>query len=146
MAQFKWADLDAWALQTKKRMDVVTAQATADMLADIESGPSINRGGERVPGTIPRDTGALLASFQFEIGGTMGGGEAAFDGAYALIVGSMEAGDVATFSWGGGIGYAREVHYGANGVPGTYWRDMAADGWQGYVDEAVRKAKAAVGG
>jgi hypothetical protein len=126
-------------------MDAVVSQAANNLLADIKIVPGINRGGSRVKGTIPRDLSALARSLQSSIyGGTAISGEAG----WMLIAGQMTAGDVARFAWGGtgsDAEYARHVHYGANGVPGTYWIDVAAAGWQGYVKGAVRKARAELG-
>lgn len=144
MAKTFRAQLDDWARKTKERTEVVTKQATNDMLKNIEIVPGVNRGGARIGGTIPRDTGALAASLQSTLrGSTTLSGQGA--DSYALIVGAMETGDVATFAWGGpAAAYAQAVHYGANGVPGTFWIDEAAAGWQGYVSAAVARAKGAV--
>jgi len=147
MTKYTFANLDAWALKTRKRLDAVVSQATNDMIADIEVVPGINRGGGRVRGTIPRDLGFLAASLQSELYGS-GSLQAKGEDSYAMVVGAMEAGDVVRFSWGtagdGRVSYAYHVHYGANGVPGTYWIDVAAGKWPGYVADAVRRAKARV--
>ena len=60
-----------------------------------------------------------------------------------MVVGSMGAGDVLQVSWGGAAApYARYVHDGANGVPGTKWIDVAAAKWPSFVRGAVIKARA----
>lgn len=146
MTVYKFANLDAWALKTRKRLDVVTKQATNDLLAGIEIAPGINRGGSRVKGTIPRDLGALASSLQSSLYGSSAMTQTG-QASYALVAGSMEAGDVARFAWGGAVApYAEHVHYGANGVPGTFWIDVAASKWPGYVKSAVVRAKAQVAG
>lgn len=139
MTRYRFATLDAWALKTERRLDAVVRQATNDLLAGIEIAPGINRGGSRQRGTIPRDLGALAASLQSSLyGGT------ALSGAdsYVLVAGQMQAGDRATFSWS--APYSLAVHYGANGVPGTFWRDDAAAKWDGYVRAATIRAKAQI--
>lgn len=139
MATYSFANLDKWATETTERMLAVTKQATNDMLNDIEIVPGINRGGSRIPGTIPRDFGALAASLQSSLNGqALGEGE----DSYVIAIGSMEAGDIARFAWGGGTApYAVHVHYGANGVPGTFWVDQAAAKWSNYAKAAVDRAK-----
>ena len=139
MTQYTFAELPRWVAKVEKVADAVVRQATSDMLADIEIVPGINRGGSRQRGTIPRDLNALASSLQSSIyGSTSLTGPAS----YVLVAGQMEAGDVAEFAWGGtDAPYARYVHYGARGVKGTYWIDVAAAGWTGYVDKAVAKAR-----
>ena len=139
MAVYTFANLDKWALKTQERAIAITKQATNDMLNDIEIVPGINRGGSRVQGTIPRDTGALAASQQSTLNGqTLGEGQ----DSHVIVVASLEAGDVARFSWGGATApYAVHVHYGANGVPGTFWVDVAAGKWISYAEAAVKRAK-----
>jgi hypothetical protein len=113
------------------------------MLADIEVTVGINRGGSRVEGTIPRDLGDLANSLRSTLYGTSAMSANGKDSA-VLIAGAMEAGDVAEFVWT--APHAPHVHYGANGVPGTFWRDVAAGKWPGYVAAAVVKAKAEIRG
>ena len=145
MAQrYSVAELDQWVAKTKKRTDVVARQAVDMMLNDIRIVPSMARGGSPQKGTIPRDIGALAASLQSELHGSTslsGSGE----DSYTLVVGQMQAGDVAQFTWGGNAApYARRIHYGWGTYPGTFWRDIAAGKWDGYVRAAVVKAKARV--
>jgi hypothetical protein len=142
MTVYSFAELPRWAAKVEKIADAVVSQSANDMLASIKIAPGITRGGSRQRGTIPRDLGALAASLQSSLyGGTAMSGAASF----VLVAGQMKAGDVATFAWGGTVApYARHVHYGANGVPGTFWIDVAAAGWPGFVKGAVRKAKAEI--
>lgn len=138
------AQIDDWVAKVGKVQDAVVSTAVSDMLADIEIVPGINRGGSRKRGTIPRDLGALARSLESTLMGSTAitqRGEAS----WTFAAGEMKAGDVATFLWGGkDAPYARAVHYGANGVPGTFWIDVAAGKWQSYVDDAVRRAKVAL--
>jgi len=136
------AQIDAWVTKSEKVLNAVTSTAVSNMLADIEIVPGINRGGSRVRGTIPRDIGALARSLESSLMGstaiTQSGEES-----HVLVAGQMKAGDTATFIWGGkDAPYAKDVHYGANGVPGTFWIDVAAGKWQGYVTAAAAKARA----
>ena len=145
MAQrYSFAELGKWAAKTKKRTHVVVQQATNDMIRDVRVVPAMARGGTPQEGTIPRDIGALAASLQSELHGSTslsGSGE----DSYTLVVGQMQAGDVAQFTWGGNAApYARRIHYGWGTYPGTFWRDIAAGKWDGYVRAAVVKAKARV--
>lgn len=146
MTRYTFADLPAWVAKVQKVQDAVVKQSVGDMLADIEVVPGINRGGARVEGTIPRDLGALANSLQSSLYGstsmTQGGAES-----HVLVAGAMKAGDTARFGWGGSVApYAEPVHYGANGVPGTHWIDVAAGKWQGYVANAVSRAKTEIMG
>ena len=142
MTEYTFANIPDWALKVEKIANAVVREATGNMLADIEIVPGINRGGSRQRGTIPLDIGALASSLQSSIYGST---SLTGPSSYVLVAGQMEAGDVAEFAWGGTCApYARYVHYGARGVKGTYWIDVAANGWPGYVKGAVRKAKAAI--
>lgn len=146
MTTYTFAELPLWARKVGKIQDAIVKTATGDMLADIEVVPGINRGGGRVQGTIPRDLGALEKSLQSTLYGTSAMSAGGAD-SHTLIAGAMKAGDIATFSWGGGVApYAPEVHYGANGVPGTFWRDIAAGKWTGYVRSATARAKREITG
>ena len=135
--------LPLWVTKVQEIADRIVSQAVNDMLADIKVVPGLNRGApQRYDGTIPRDIGALASSLRSTIyGGT------ALNGAtsWMLVAGGMNTGDVATFSWGGSAApYAKHVHYGSNGVKGTFWVDIAAAGWSGYVKGAVEKARIAI--
>ena len=143
MTKYSFATLPRWAEKVEKIANAVVSQATNDMLNSIKIVPGINRGGSRVKGTIPRDLSALARSLQSSIyGSTSLSGEKS----WMLVAGQMDAGDVAQFAWGGNAApYARAVHYGANGVPGTFWIDVAANGWKTkWVPGAVIKAKATI--
>jgi hypothetical protein len=146
MTKYSFAKLDQWALKTKKRMDVVVKQSVTDMIADIEIVPAMARGGTPQKGTIPKDFGALARSLQSTLYGSTSLSQQGED-SHILVVGNMEAGDVARFSWGGNVApYARAIHYGFGTYPGTFWIDVAQTKWQSYVASAVRRAKAQVNG
>lgn len=125
-----------------KMFDVVTQQATNDLLKGIEIAPGIMRGATRKRGTIPRHIGAIARSLRSSLyGSTAASGEAS----YTMVIGQMRAGDVADFTWGGAVApHARANHYGYKGLEGTFWIPEAAAKWQGYVDAAVARAKAQV--
>jgi len=153
MTKYRFADLPRWVTKVKKIQDAVVSQATSDMLSDIKVVPGIARGGSRQQGTIPRDLGTLAASLTSTLYGSSAMSQTGA-ASYVLVAGAMEGGDVAQFTWGGpAAGYAARVHYGFTGTdslgrtynqPGTFWVDVAAAGWQGYVARAVTKAKAAI--
>lgn len=144
MARYTLAQLPQWALKVEKVANAVVKQATNDLLNSIEIGPSITRTGARRVGTIPRDLGALAASLQSSLYGStaLTGPES-----YVFIIGAMKAGDRVTFAWGGAVApYAEAVHYGANGVAGTFWVDIAANKWSTvFVPGAVEKARQELG-
>jgi hypothetical protein len=144
VTKYSFAELPQWVSQTEKVIDAVFSQATNDMINSADIVPGINRGGSRIKGTIPRDLGPLAASLQSSLnGGTAIGGATG----WTLIAGNLKAGDFARFAWGGNIApYAADVHYGSNGVPGTYWIDIMANGWSTkWVPRAVRKARSELG-
>lgn len=144
MAQYSWAQLPQWVAKVERIQTAVVKQATNDLLAGIEIAPGITRGGGRQKGTVPRDLGTLAASLQSTLMGSSALSAGGQD-SYALVAGAMEAGDVAQFTWGGGAApYAAAVHFGANGLPGTFWVDVAAGKWRGYVAAAVRRARAEI--
>jgi len=135
------ADIDRWVRLSERRLDAVTKQATNNLLRGIRIAPGINRSGTRQRGTIPRDLGVLAASLQSTLYGSTAISQAGQD-SYALVVGFMGAGDRAVFSWGGAAApYVKEVHYGANGVPGTFWIDDRAADWPAIVRAATAEAK-----
>lgn len=143
MTKYTFATLPRWATKVNKVQDAIVGTATSEMIGDIRVAPGINRGGGRTKGTVPRDLGALAGSLNSSLNGGAGGSGVA---AAALVAGGMKAGDIASFSWGGDAApYAKYVHYGAKGVPGTFWIDVAASKWPGYVASAVAKARAQFG-
>jgi hypothetical protein len=139
---YKLANLPRWAAKVEKIADAVVSQSVNDLLSGIRPSIGINRGGTRERGTIPRDIGALINSLQSTLyGGTAIVGPAS----YVLVAGRMGAGSRASFAWGGTVApYAAAVHYGANGVKGTFWVDVAANKWPRTVRGALRKVKAAI--
>jgi hypothetical protein len=139
---FSYADIDDWVSKVDAVMDAVISQATADSLAAVEVKGGITRTGSRVRGAIPIDLGTLAASLQSTLYGSSSL-TASGEESYALVAGSMRAGDAATFAWGGTAApYAQAVHYGSNGLTGTFWIDDMAVRWPAIVKEAVAKVKA----
>lgn len=142
MPEYSWADMDAWVGAMDRRLDFVVRQSTNDLLNGIEIVPGINRGGSRVRGTIPRDLGILANSLVSSLQGSTSL-TAASEDSYVMVIGNMKAGDVATFGWGGPAApYARAIHDGSGSTPGTFWVDVAAQKWPGYVAGAVAKGRA----
>jgi len=139
---YSFAELPRLATKVQKIADAVVSQSANDLLASIKISPGINRGGSRVRGEIPRDLGALASSLQSSLHGSTSitGQES-----YVLVAGQMTAGSVATFAWGGAAApYSRQVHYGANGVPGTFWIDAASNRWVQIVNGVVARVKSAI--
>jgi hypothetical protein len=142
VATFKLANLPQWVQKTQKVMDAVVGQTTAELLADTPVIPGIARGGSRRAGTIPRDLGALALSLQSSLYGSTALNATGTE-SYVIVAGAMRAGDVARFAWGGPAApYAPEVHYGANGVQGTFWIDEIANRFQPTVNSVVRRVRA----
>lgn len=142
MARFTFANLDQWARQTKKRLDAVVSQSTNDVILQASrTAAGKTRGGNVQRGFVPRDTGALAASLQSRLQGSSSISQVGGD--YSLVVGSMEAGDVASFVWT--APYARVMHYGKAGRSGWFWVDEAANNWQQIVSGNVQKARAITG-
>jgi hypothetical protein len=133
------AELESWVLESERRVVAVVRQSANDMLNSIDVTAGINRGGSRVRGTIPRDLGDLVASLQVALRGTtVASGPA---GATMAIAG-YQLGDPIDISWGGAAApHAPHVHYGANGVPGTFWIDVAAAKWPQFVYAAAARAR-----
>lgn len=96
---------------------------------------------ERAP--IPFDLGMLAGSLQSELLGSTSI-SATGEESHIIVTSSMKAGDTVYFSWGGAAApYAAEVHWGANGVEGTHWIDVAAGEFKGDLVDAIAKAQQA---
>lgn len=143
MTTFTLTTLPQWVSKVKKVADAVVSQAASDLLAGIEVRGGIARTGNRVPGAVPVDTGFLANSLQSTLYGSSSISSAGQNG-WIMVAGSMKAGDTARFAWT--ADYARLVHDGARGVPGTHWVDAAANRWPAVVAGAVAKARAEIGG
>lgn len=140
MADFIFAELDKWVLQTERRMKAVVRGAT-DRVMDIAQTP------EAKGGRMPVDTGFLRNSL---VSSVNGGGTAKGASSYALIAGTMDAGDIATFGWT--ADYARRLNGGFTGQDklgrtynqaGRHWLEGAAAQWPAIVAAETLKAKAA---
>lgn len=147
------ATVERWVLETEGALDDVVSTATTHMLADIPIKAGMVRSGSYAPkGSIPRDQSFIANSLQSSLYGSTVLTPPAGEESYVLVAGQMKAGDVATFLWGGSLApHARAMHYGyttstGKNVPGTFWIDVAANKWQGYVDAAAAKAKAGITG
>lgn len=145
MTEYKAVEIDKWILKTKKRRDAIIKDAIGRTISDVDVVPGINRGGSRVRGTIPRDIGTLALSLRTTLYGSTVMSSQGED-SYVLGVGSMSAGDVIRFAWGGPLAgdYAKAVHYGSNGVPGTFWIDEMVEAFPGNLRSAVARAKARI--
>ena len=145
MVKYSWADIGKLADKSDKRLLVIVRQSTNDLLKGIKIAPGINRGGSRQRGVIPRDLVALAGSLQSSLSGTTSLSGPVGQTSWVGVIGSMQVGDKARFAWGGLVApYAAAVHFGSNGVTGTFWIDVAKGKWPEYVRGAIVKAKAAV--
>lgn len=137
------AQIDAWARKTEARMTHVLRQSAEDVIERASRAkPGVTRGGRVEKGVVPVDTGALAASLLSSLRGSTALSQSAGD--YALVVGAMQAGDVASFVWT--APYARALHYGyttsrGTRVGGWLWVDDAAAQWQSIVAANVARAK-----
>lgn len=133
-----------WARKVEKIADAVLRQATNDMINSVPVVPGKTRGGSRKRGTIARDTGALAASMQTSLHGSTSLSQTG-EASHVFAVARAKMGDEITITWGGNAApHARVNHYGNGSLKGTFWIDVMANGWRGYVRGAVIKAKAAI--
>lgn len=140
MAEYQMADLDKWVLATTERMNAV-ARGSVQRVVEVAQTPRAKGG------RMPVDTGALRNSLASSLNGStaLTGGDA-----FVLVVGDMEAGDVAEFGWT--VEYARRVNFGfidqdslgrSYNQSGAHFLEGAASQWQQIVEGEVKKAKAA---
>lgn len=131
MTTYKATDASKWARKSKRRMDYVVKQASADLMEEASHvAPGKNRGGSVTKGFVPRDTGFLARSLVTDFEGGVFKGE----DSYVLAISQLKAGDTIKFGWT--AEYARPVHY-----RGWLWRDAAAAKWNKFVREAIAKGK-----
>ena len=127
------------------RMDLILKQATSDLIAGIEIGPSITRTGHRKHGTIPRDIGTLAGSLTSTLYSNSGAMEMSGPISAEFVIAGASMGDEISFTWGGAAAaYAHAIHYGSGDLKGTFWIDVAASKWPRYVAEATAAAKAMI--
>lgn len=132
MARYSLANLDSWALKTRRRTDAIVKDATQTTV-------SIAQTPKAKGGRMPVLTGTLRGS----LSSTLHGGTALTGPeSYVMVAGSMDAGDVASFRWG--AEYAAAVNNGAQGRAGARFVEGAVDQWPATVRASVAKAKAAV--
>lgn len=142
MAKFIIATLSQWAQQTQARMDAIVKGSTQEVCRVAQT---IDDDG----GRLPYDNGDLRRSFQSSLNGSVAGkGE----DSYELVVGKMEAGDVAHFEWT--VDYAARMNYGFVGEDklgreynqqGTFYLEGATMQWQNIVSMETSKAQIAAG-
>jgi len=141
MVRFSFAQLGEWAEKQARIADAVVKQSTNDVIVQAsKTATGVTRGGSLQRGYVPRDTGILAASLVSTLHGSTAITQG--DGEFALVVGGMAAGDVATFTWT--APYARRMHYGDDTRQGWHWVTEATNDWQSIVAGNVAKAKAIV--
>lgn len=137
MAAWRGTDPTKWVGKVKAR-NLAVARFAIEALAEEAQKPR-PRGGR-----LPVDTGFLRASFasaigQMPSGPSMPGGAVDFtdwDGdALTLTLANMRPGDTVFLGWTAKYARKMEERY-------AYMKGAAA-GWQGFVDRAVERAKAA---
>lgn len=149
MTTFKLADLPRWAAEKSELLNVVTQQSTNNLvLKASQTAAGVTRGGTVQRGKVPRADGILANSLRSSLYGTASMSQIG-EASHTLVVGGMQAGDVARFEWT--APYARRMHYGFTGTdslgrsynqPGWYWVDEAVLHWQAIVDDVVRRVAA----
>lgn len=122
-----------------RRLEFVVKQSTNDAIVQASrTATGITRGGTNQRGYVPRDTGALAASLVSTLAGSTVLSQG--DGAFNLVVGSMDVGDVATFGWT--APHAKRMHYGDDTRQGWFWVTEVGNQWRAIVAANVAKAKA----
>ncbi len=135
VTEYTFATLDQWAAKSERVANAIVRQSAQDLFSQASRvAPGVVRGGSVLPGFVPRDSGFLAASAQFELNGAKkGDGE----NAYELGIVGMQAGDTAVLVWT--AVYARRLHY-----DGWLWVDTAAADWQNIVRKVVLRARTQV--
>ena len=145
MTEYTSVNIDDWVRKTQKRQTLIAMQAISDTIADVEVVPGINRGGARIRGTIPRDFGVLARSKKTTLYGSTVLSDEGED-SHVITLAGFVAGDVIRVSWGGPLAgaYAKAVHDGSDGTPGTHWMDEMAAAFPKNFRNAVKRARAQV--
>lgn len=150
MTRYTFAELGEWASKQGRVMDAIVKQSTNDAIVQAsKTATGVTRGGSLQRGYVPKDTGVLAASLVSTLHGstaiTQGNGD------FALVVGSMGVGGLATFTWT--ADYAKRLHYGFQGKDkagrsynqdGWHWVTELTNDWQSIVAKNVARAKATV--
>jgi hypothetical protein len=132
MAQTFAAQVDAWARESRERMDAVYKTAISYTFEEVQD-------------RTPVDTGFLRASFKATTGAPQTlnernpGGVGYTPEPFDFVIAGVEYGDTVygTFS----ANYAGHVEYGANGRPGRGMVRLAAQNWQVNVNRAVSSVR-----
>lgn len=133
MTTYSFANLDAWAEKVQARADAIVRDATQTTIGQCQ----VPRG---KGGAMPVDTGFLRNSLKSSLEGST---SLTGPDSHVLVAGNMEAGDVATFTWG--AEYAAAVNNGNRGRPGAHFREKGTDNWRANVRASTAKAQTAVG-
>jgi hypothetical protein len=123
MKEYSIVNLDRYAADLKKYHEKVVKAAWTEVFEDTPVVPGIAKGGSRIRGTIPYDTWRLAESLRSTTGRRTQYGM----NSWRNIIRTYHAGDKLSFTWGYGIdNYARRVHDGGRGIPGTFWTTIMA--------------------
>lgn len=134
MTTYSFDSLQMWVNQTQEDAGQRMGEAVSNMFRDIEIVPGLNLGGSRIRGTIPYETTELAESLKSH---SSSGVTSVGRMSWAVVAANIRPGDYLSFEWGYGPDhYAKWVHDGANGIPGTYWVVEAAAKWPSYVAAA----------
>lgn len=138
MTRFSFAELGKWGEIQGRKMDYVVEQSTNDVIVQAsKTATGVTRGGSLQRGYVPRAKGILAASLVSTLQGSTAITQG--DGDFSLVVGAMEAGDIAEFAWT--APYAKAMHYGSRGRQGWHWVTEAANNWQAIVAGNIQKAQ-----
>lgn len=138
--EFK-AQVDAWVLKTRNRLENVVKQSTQDVIEVMQK--PIDKGGN-----MPVKTGFLRSSLRITIGGPATGrldrpGDYNYpdreDRTYELTILGAPLGEsmYAVYL----ASYAASQEYGTSGRPGKGFRRLAAQQWQQIVTNNVKLAR-----
>lgn len=131
MAKSFTASVKGWSQKALRNAGVIAMQSTHDVVNEAQK--PVAKGGR-----MPVITGTLRGSLQSSLLGStsLKGPES-----YVATVATMRPGDVAEFTWGHGIRYARKVEHGSNGRPGRMFAGGAVAQWDAIVQRNAARVK-----
>lgn len=134
---YSFVGLDMWGKDATAASVKVFGRALHLTLESIPVVPGIAKGGSRIRGTIPYDRRKLAKSLRSSNGRQTKVGETS----YIAICRGIKPGDHITFRWGTVKGnYARLIHDGGNGLPGTHWTTVMLQRFPQYMKQAIAEA------
>lgn len=140
MTTYQMADIGQWEAKINRNIDLILKEACQELfrLATQRQASVKETGGVFEVGKIPVDTGALIASTQVTLNGSLvseGQGKEPAD--FVVAIAQLEGGDVIQLEFT--AEHARAIEYGTGNIAGRFFVRTAASQWQKIVAEAVRK-------